>query len=74
MAAKGKEKKRKDVHETFDEKDDVLFIIGSLKEAHKDMIKLERAIEKFTCTYFDIYLIIEFCPTTILSASNNYCC
>ena len=46
-----KDEKRKQVHEAFDEKDEVLSIIDSLKDVHKDMIKFERAIERFTGQY-----------------------
>ena len=51
VAMPPKDEKRKQVHEAFDEKDEVLSIIDSLKDVHKDMIKFERAIERFTGQY-----------------------
>ena len=45
------------LHERFTAKDEVIEILHSLEHVHTDIIKKEKAIERFTCKLFQYYLV-----------------
>lgn len=67
--------KIRSVRETFGEKEEVIDIINSLEEIGSNLIKSERATERFTCTLLndDAYFpVARLSHDTVLLFSHRY--